>query len=276
MAGPYIVVLGNEKGGTGKSTIAMHLIVSLLKGGATVASIDTDARQGTLTRYIANRTKTAEAHKIVMPVHTPLFCSNNTDTTKARGEDEVQLTKVIENFSSYDYVVIDTPGNNTFLSRMAHSIADTIITPLNDSFIDLDMLIKLESGAIENLRPSVYAEMVWEQKKEKAKRTGGSIDWIVLRNRLGSLFSKNREEMRKILESLAKRVGFRLLSGFCERVIFKELFIKGTTLLDLHETEVAMTLSHVAARQELHELVDALQLPIQKKQQYRERGAAVA
>lgn len=276
MAVPYIVVLGNEKGGTGKSTIAMHLIVSLLKRGATVGSIDIDARQGTLTHYIANRAKTAEQHNIVMPVHMPLFCSNNVNAAEAQKEDEEKLAKAIAKFDSCDYIVIDTPGNDTPLSRMAHSMADTIITPLNDSFIDLDMLVKLESGAIDTLKPSVYSEMIWEQKKEKAKRTGGSIDWIVLRNRLGSLFSKNREEMRKILTSLSKRVGFRLLSGFCERVIFKELFIKGTTLLDLHETDVAMTLSHVAARQELHELVEALELPVQKKQQYRKGEAAVA
>jgi chromosome partitioning protein len=266
MTKPYVVVLGNEKGGTGKSTIAMHLIVSLLKRGAHVASIDIDARQGTLSRYVSNRLKTKEMYDLVVPQHLSINRSENTNILDAKKEDEENLLITIENLHTCDYIVIDTPGNDTFLSRMAHSLADTIITPLNDSFIDLDMLVKLEKlDSIETLKPSTYSEMVWEQKKEKAKRWGGSIDWIVLRNRLSPLFSKNKEEIRKILTSLSKRIGFRLLTGFCERVIFRELFVNGTTLLDLHETDVSLTLSHVAAKQEMHELLEALDIPVQKK-----------
>lgn len=262
---PYIIVLGNEKGGTGKSTIAMHLIASLLKNGEQVASIDIDARQGTLSRYIANRERTSKEFEILLPQHHKIFKSENRDTESAKQEDETSLLSVIDKCSSFDFIVIDTPGNDTFLSRKAHSLADTIITPLNDSFIDLDMLVRLDSKDMKNLIPSTYSEMVWEQKKQKASRSGGNIDWIVLRNRLSPLYSKNKEDMFNILTNLAKRIGFRLLSGFCERVIFRELFINGTTLLDLKETETAMTVSHIAAKQELRELIKALELPIQKK-----------
>lgn len=262
---PYIIVLGNEKGGTGKSTIAMHLIVSLLKRDRRVASIDTDARQGTLTRYISNRTQTLKNWDIPMPTHSAIFRSDKSDIVAANAEDEEHFLQLLDQHKDYDYIVIDTPGNDTFLSRLAHSFADTIITPLNDSFIDLDMLVRLEAGDLNSLKPSTYSEMVWEQKKEKARRSGGNIDWIVLRNRLSPLFSKNKEEVLKILNNLSKRIGFRLLSGFCERVIFRELFLNGTTLLDLHETETAMTLSHVAAKKELRDLMDALEIPLQKK-----------
>ncbi|MBM3566952.1 MAG: ATPase, partial [Alphaproteobacteria bacterium] len=51
----HVIVLGNEKGGSGKSTTAMHLIAACLRDGRSVASIDLDARQGTLTRYLSNR-----------------------------------------------------------------------------------------------------------------------------------------------------------------------------------------------------------------------------
>ncbi|MDR3285123.1 MAG: division plane positioning ATPase MipZ [Holosporales bacterium] len=270
MTKPYIVVLGNEKGGTGKSTIAMNLIVSLLKQGASVASVDVDVRQGTLSRYIANREKTKEKHDIPMPFHISIEKSDNMNYNEAKKEDEKKLIDTVENLQKYNYIIIDTPGNDTFLSRTAHSLADTIITPLNDSFIDLDVLVKLENAPVESLKPSIYSEMVWEQKKEKAKRSGGSIDWIVLRNRLSSLFSKNKKETRKILENLSKRIGFRLLSGFCERVIFRELFINGTTLFDLHETEVCITLSHVAAKQEMFELLNALEIPVKRKEMLEE------
>ncbi|MDR1908221.1 MAG: division plane positioning ATPase MipZ [Holosporales bacterium] len=266
MLEPYIVVLGNEKGGTGKSTIAMHLIVSLLRQGARVASLDLDARQGTLSHYVANRQRTKHTFDdLLVPEHSSLLASTNPNRISAEQEDEQNLKKLLENYSSYDYIVIDTPGNDTFLSRLAHSFADTLITPLNDSFIDLDMLIRLEPGEIEKLRPSTYATMVWDQKKEKACRSGSNIDWIVLRNRLNPLYSKNKEEMHRILQMLSKRIGFRLLAGFCDRVIFRELFINGTTLLDLKDTGTSMTLSHVAARKELSDLLSALEIPVQKK-----------
>lgn len=277
MKEPYVIVLGNEKGGTGKSTIAMHLIVSLLKEGATVASLDLDARQGTLSHYMANRERTAQQHPLVMATHAAISCSDNPSVPAAQEEERARFLEAINTVQDHDYIVIDTPGNDTFLSRLAHSFADTLITPLNDSFIDLDMLIRLETGKVETLKPSTYAMMVWEQKKEKALRSGGSVDWIVLRNRLSSLYSKNKEEMHRILGSLSKRLGFRLLSGFCDRVIFRELFIKGMTLLDLQDTGTALTLSHVAARKELSDLVEALEIPVRKKaalKAIRQEGAA--
>jgi chromosome partitioning protein len=261
-----MVVLGNEKGGTGKSTIAMHLIVSLLRQGARVASLDLDARQGTLSHYVANRQRAQKDFPdLVCPDHSSIYQSTAQDKLVAEEEDRQNFMNALDRCKTYDYVVIDTPGNDTFLSRLAHSFADTLITPLNDSFIDLDMLIRLEHGEIEKLRPSTYATMVWDQKKEKAVRESGNIDWIVLRNRLNPIYSKNKEEMHKILTALSKRIGFRLLAGFCDRVIFRELFINGTTLLDLKDTGTTMTLSHVAARKELRDLLAALEIPVQKK-----------
>ncbi|MDR1208284.1 MAG: division plane positioning ATPase MipZ [Holosporales bacterium] len=266
MLNPYVIVLGNEKGGTGKSTIAMHLIVSLLREGARVASLDLDARQGTLSHYVANRQRTKnEFSELLVSDHSSIYQSSAQDKLVAEEEDRKNLISALNRCYAYDYIVIDTPGNDTFLSRLAHSFADTLITPLNDSYIDLDMLIRLEHGEIEKLRPSTYATMVWDQKKEKAIRDNSNMDWIVLRNRLNPIYSKNKEEMHKILTALSKRIGFRLLAGFCDRVIFRELFINGTTLLDMKDTGAAMTLSHVAARKELRDLLAALEIPVQKK-----------
>lgn len=93
---------------------------------------------------------------------------------------------------------------------------------------------------------------------KKAKRDGGVIDWIVIRNRLSNLHSSNNADIEKILKALAPRIGFRLISGFTERVIFKELFLQGVTLLDLVEVGLQMRLSHVAARNELAALIQAI------------------
>lgn len=264
----YVVVLGNEKGGTGKSTVAMHVITSLLRQGYSVGSIDVDARQGTLSRYVENRKNRLQQNpneNLPLPNHFALFRSEKSTIEEAQMEDSENLIKKLDDLKSCDYIVIDTPGSDMYLSRLAHSYADTLITPLNDSFIDLDMLARLNSDTLEIIKPSTYSEMVWEQKKQRAIRDRTSMDWIVLRNRVGAVNSRNKEEVHKVLSGLAKRIGFRLVPGFGERVIFRELFLNGITLLDLKETKTSMSLSHIAARQELTQLLDLIQIPKQNK-----------
>ncbi len=269
---PYIIVLGNEKGGTGKSTVTMHVISSLLWQGYKVGSIDVDARQGTLSRYVENRLHRVKESGLKLPVsqHAAVFRSNLESVTAAREEEELLFSRALEEHRGCDFIVIDTPGSDTYLSRLAHSYADTLITPLNDSFIDLDMLVRVHPDSLNILRPSTYSEMVWDQKKQRAMRDSGKIDWIVLRNRLASIHSRNREEMEKVLTALSKRIGFRLMPGFGERVIFRELFLNGLTLLDMRETGTPMTMSHLSAKQELADLIDGLNLP----QNLRDKRAA--
>jgi chromosome partitioning protein len=264
---PYVIVLGNEKGGTGKSTAAMHIITNLLRKGFRVGSVDVDARQGTLSRYVENRRnrKSSTGEDLPLPDHEPIFKSDQGNVCEAQAEEKQKFQTVMEKLNGHDYVVIDTPGSDSYLSRLAHSFADTLITPLNDSFVDLDMLVRVNSDSLDILKPSTYSEMVWEQKKQRAIRDGGSIDWIVMRNRLSSLNSRNKEEMERVLAALAKRIGFRLMSGFGERVIFRELFLNGLTLLDMRESQSPMSLSHLAAKQELANLIEAIQLPGQSK-----------
>lgn len=261
MNGPTIIVLGNQKGGTGKSTVGMHVVVSLLRQGFKVATIDADAHQGTLSRYIQNRTLKRDNNPqmdLPIPDHACLFQSNLDSVVEAEAEEKQRLLDFLEQFSDYDYVVIDTPGSDNHLSRLGHSFADILITPLNDSFIDLDLLVRL-NAEMTILKPSTYSEMVWEQRKQKAIRNKGSIEWIVLRNRVSSVQSRNKMEMEKILQALSKRVGFRYISGFGDRVIFRELFLSGLTLLDMRENSLHLSLSHIAAKQELARLMEIIE-----------------
>ena len=256
MPKPYVVVFGNEKGGTGKSTLAMHTIVWFLYEGLSVASIDVDGRQGTLSRYLENR-KTylqTKGSSCPLPEHKRLY----------KDAHEEELTSSVNSFSSYDLLVIDTPGNDTLLSRKAHALADVLVTPVNDSFIDLDLLVRLEEkNGKPTLLPSTYAETVWEQRKNKAANSTQALEWIVVRNRLSHLFTKNKEQIDDVLQQLSKRIGFKLASGFGERVIFRELFLSGLTLLDYETLQKPLTFSHAAARQELRSLMSFL--PISHK-----------
>ena len=260
-----VIVVGNEKGGSGKSTTAMHLIISLLKMGFGVGSMDLDARQGTLTRYIQNRVTFAEqkALDLHIPRHYPIHRStlSESDANAAKQDERKRFTDALaEMVNQLDYIVLDCPGSDSYLSRLGHACADTLITPMNDSFIDLDMLARIESDTLEVKGPSVYSELVWDAKKRRARIDGGSIDWIVMRNRLSHLDARNKRDIETILHRLSERIKFRTAPGFGERVIYREMFLKGLTLLDLRDNGVGvqMNMSHMAARQEVRSLLKTI------------------
>ena len=265
-----IVVIGNEKGGSGKSTTAMHMIVAFSQQGRKVASIDVDSRQGTLSRYISNRERflRVSGKEMVMPDHYRLDEPSETATQAERESELRKLRLLIEGaLVNHDLVIIDTPGSAGGLSRLAHSYADILVTPINDSLVDFDVLGHVDGAKMDIKGPSHYAEMVWEQKKLRGDRDGGTIDWVVMRNRLSSLDAHNKREMERLLRELSERIRFRVIPGFGERVIFRELFLVGLTIMDLKDVDgpKALSPSHHAARQEVLTIVNALGLPLPPK-----------
>lgn len=259
---PYVIVLGNEKGGTGKSTVAMHIAVYLLNKGLNVGTIDLDARQGTFTKYFEHRKVAGtDNNNVRLPNHIAIMKSEADNLQEANSQDKAALGQALRERADCDFIIIDTPGSNTYLSQLAHSYANTLITPMNDSFVDLDVLVNVSGGDVRTMRPSVYSEMVWNQRKARAIRRAKPIDWIVIRNRMTTLYTKNRKDVNIVLEALSKRIGFRLGTGFCERVIFREMFLSGLTVLDLDDGGTQLSMSHVAARQELRDLIAFMKLP---------------
>ena len=264
---PYVIVLGNEKGGSGKSTTAIHIIISLLREGYQVGAIDLDARQGTLAGTLAARRYFVQSKGIDLPL--PDFCAVHRSTHEHRAgaetEERAGFTEAVAGLQDRgaEIIVIDCPGADTFLSRLGHSYADTLITPINDSFVDFSMLAKVEPDRHDNINPSIYSEMVWEARKARFSRDRGKFDWIVMRNRLAASEARNKRDVGETLELLAKRIGFRTIKGFGERVIFRELYLQGLTLMDVKEANIgiAMGLSHVAARAEVRALVSAIKRP---------------
>lgn len=262
----HIIVVGNEKGGAGKSTVSMHIATALARMGHRVGVVDLDLRQKTMARYIANRKATMERHGLDLPSPQYRELPEIDKAVLNPGENiyDRRLSQAIAGLEDEsDFIVIDCPGSHTRLSQVAHTLADTLVTPLNDSFVDFDLLAHIdgETGKIHG--PSVYSEMVWNARQLRAQAGLAPIDWIVLRNRLGAQAMINKEKMGKALEELSRRIGFRTAPGFNERVIFRELFPRGLTLLDLRDVGVVgqMNISNVAARQELRDLMKGLKLP---------------
>ena len=276
----HVVVLGNEKGGSGKSTTALHVAVALLKAGQRVATIDLDSRQQSFTHYIDNLRAWAGWARVSceMPTH---YC-----IARAEGNSlEANETQEFANFSaaisaiehSHDVVVIDTPGSDTYLMRLAHSMADTLVTPLNDSFLDFDVLATLDPTDFTVTGESHYAEMVREARRQRRLVDGQLTDWIVVRNRLSTLTSRNKKLVGDGISELSKRMGFRTVEGFAERVVYREFFPRGLTALDnLDEETLGMrpNLSHVTAREEVIALLNARHLPLSENG--RRRAAARA
>jgi chromosome partitioning protein len=148
---------------------------------------------------------------------------------------------------------------------LAHAAADTLITPLNDSFVDFDLLGDIDPDVSDVVRPSIYSEMVWDSRKRKAQAERTPIDWVVMRNRTSAsrIEAKNKQRVGEALKTLSSRIGFRLAPGLSERVIYRELFPQGLTMLDLDSETAAgeMRMGHLAARQELRDLFITLKLP---------------
>ncbi len=276
----HVIVLGNEKGGSGKSTTAMHVAVALMQAGQRVATIDLDSRQRSFTHYVDNRRDWAARAGIGLDLPTH-FC-----VTRGSGLrlDEIEAQEfaafadavtAVEN--SYDFVIIDTPGTDSYLMRLAHSMADTLITPLNDSFVDFDVLGTVDPTTFEVAGVSHYAEMVREARRQRRLVDGGLTDWVVVRNRLSTLGSRNRRLVGEGVDELARQLGFRAVDGFAERVVYREFFPRGLTALDdINENTLgqASNSSHATACDEVKNLIAALKLPVDERG--RRRAAARA
>ncbi|MCW0047230.1 division plane positioning ATPase MipZ [Brevundimonas sp. BT-123] len=267
MTQPHVIVLGNEKGGAGKSTLAIHIVTGLLHAGRSVAIIDLDLRQRSMQRFFQNRAAwlAANGHELPQPFVPDM--GDGKALAKADAVDQIAtFERAFEEAAAQgvDCILIDTPGGDTAVSNAAHARADQIVTPMNDSFVDFDLLGDVDPVTLELLKPSIYSESVWEARKQRAIAQGrhATIDWLVVTNRLAVAEARNRKRLEERMTKLAKRVGFRVGPGLRDRVIYRELFPFGLTVADLSNDirPVAVSLAHVAARQEMRNLMMAMGL----------------
>ena len=256
-ANPHRIVFANEKGGTGKSTTAVHIAIALAYQGARVAAIDLDHRQRTFFRYLENRADTERRRNIALPgVRFAVYDGNSADDLDAMSEEIAE---------GMDFLVFDTPGRDDSLARHVATGADTLVTPLNDSFVDFDLIGQVDAETFKVRKLSFYAELIWEARKKRAmatiKDSRREMDWVVVRNRTQHTEARNMRRLDGALAELSRRVGFRVAGGLSERVIYRELFPSGLTLLDKGQLGELGT-SQLIARQELRGLVAALNLPV--------------
>lgn len=261
----HIIVVGNEKGGAGKSTVAALVSLGLSRLGHRVNTVDLDLRQRTLTRHMENRRSYSASEGLNLPV-APCHELPEIDKSTLRPGENVydhRLSAAIATLEPVsDFILLDCPGSHTRLSQIAHSLADTLLTPLNDSFIDFDLLAHLDPSTENITGPSVYSELVWNARQLRAQAGLKPIDWVVIRNRIATQRMVNKEKMERAVNMLSERLGFRIAPGMSERVIYRELFPRGLTLWDLKDIGVTqLNISNVSARDEIVAMMASLNLP---------------
>jgi chromosome partitioning protein len=259
-----VIVVGNEKGGAGKSTIAALIATAMMYRGSRVAVIDVDLRQQTLSRFFANRRRWLPAAGVDAPVpleykladNTMALASAHPSEAVGRFEEAIALA-----MGDADLVVIDTPGADTPVSRSAHLQADLVVTPMNDSFVDFDVLGLIDPVTLELIRPSLYARTVQEARATREAHDR-KLDWVVLRNRMAGAEVRNRERLTLGLTALSQQAGFRLGPSMRDRVAYREMFPFGLTIADLAPgvRPVNVSTPRLVAREELRDLLTALHL----------------
>jgi chromosome partitioning protein len=261
----HVIVVANEKGGSGKSTLSIHLSVALMKAGYRVATIDLDTRQRSLTRFFENRASWARLApwKVELPKH---FAPDRGQSANVQENEAAEFAVFAEAIGevehNYEFVVIDTPASDSYLMRLAHSLADTLISPMNDSFVDMDVLSRVHHDRSQRGQVAQYAEIVLEARRKRRLVDNGLIDWIMVRNRIATLQTNNARQLDQALRKLAFELQFRVAEGLHDRVIFRELFPLGLTALDaIEEANHALTPSQLSARREIETLVNELRLP---------------
>jgi len=263
---PHVIVVGGGKGGSGKTTLAMHVVVYLLKAGQRIGTLDLDSDQGGLTRYIENRERWANHRHIdlALPWHNRISSARGERTDEIESRELAQLQEAIAPMeTSCDFLVIDAPSHDNYLMGVAHLIADTVLTPLQDSFLDLGALGLVDPLTHEVTHTGHYAATVCAARKLRRQFDPAFVDWVVIVNR-----PCDPPLVKPCLRDLALRIGFKDAAGCAERAAYRQLFSLGLTAFDaLDEATLGAcpTESHLAAQREMRALMESLRLPVSQR-----------
>jgi chromosome partitioning protein len=248
----HIIVFANEKGGVGKSTSAFHTCIALCNAGESVAALDVDLRQLTLHRALWARQESEQEYGVKLPGPEQIMLAQQNENEL---EEKLRMARI-----HHSFIIIDVGGHDSPLARKAIYMADTIVTPVNDSFIDLDMLGRVDPRTGELKTLGNFARLVEHLKEPGMALRPKPLDWVVMQNRSRNFATKNERKVLDALEKIAPVAGFRLVPGLRERVTYRELFPQGLTLFDM-EAIPDLGRAQPAAREEIWAMLRALKLP---------------
>jgi len=169
-----VIAVANQKGGVGKTTLAMNMAAGLTRRGSCVV-IDADP-QKSATMWIELSDSMREFPAKVVPA-----------------EDEIKK-QIIQLQTEFDYIVIDCPPEIKSDSTMsAIEISKILLIPLLPSPMDLWASTRIEEliKRVQRVNPSISAFVVLNQIEPRSAMSRGmdgalqEINIPVLRHRLG-------------------------------------------------------------------------------------------
>lgn len=249
-----VIAVANEKGGVGKSTVAFHLAVALADTGHKVLAIDLDRRQQTLTRALTARAGTARRLGVRLPLPRQVLLMQQSGAMLCQ--------EIARAGWDCDFVVIDAAGHDSPIARRAIAIADLLVSPVNSSFVDLDLIGRFHPVTNRLLGPGCFAAMIAELREAREAARMPALDWLVLQNRRRRDNSHNQGKVERALRRLAPQLGFRIGAGLQERVAYRELFPLGLTHIDLRRIP-EFARAKVAVAGEVTGLLDDLELDME-------------
>ena len=261
----HVIVLGNEKGGSGKSTLAVHIVVALLKAGHRVASIDTDSRQLSLTRYLENRARWARKSGLALelPSHFSVKLGEGERIRDVEASEFARLHRDRRPAGRDRRFRRHRHAGQRFLPHAAQPRARRHADHAGQRQLRRSRRARPRRGrAVRRHRRQPVCPPGRGGARQAARRacrtrpTGSSCATACRRCPAATSATSSR-----VSSLLAGRLGFRIANGISERVIFREFFPMGLTAFDPFERAVLgtrPTMSHVAARAEIRELVECL------------------
>jgi len=252
MPNAHVVVFANEKGGVGKSTLAFHCCVSLCDAGYDVTVVDLDRQQQTLARALTNRDATARSLDVDLPRPRYLVLESQSGALLSQ-----EIARV---GSASDFVIIDVAGSDSAIARRAIALADTLVTPVNSSFVDIDLLGCFNPVTMQLKGEGHFTRLVNELRIERQARNLKPLDWVVMKNRVRSSERRQQSRIDQALDQLAETARFRLGIGLSERVAYRELFLFGLTHLDVKHIP-GLAKMQVRTTEEITRLIVDLALP---------------
>lgn len=226
------LVINNQKGGVGKTMLAVHAAWYLAEAGARVLVIDLDP-QGNASYTLANARQAGPSSGLFFSAEleipsgegiTLLMGDRQLDAVDAQLKSAVMSFR--QRFASiagrFDYVVIDTPPTWSGRNYAALMVATSLIAPID-----------LETYALQGVKQLLAQKAT----VEKAARGGRPIDFLgLLPSRFQSTSPRQRDSLKALLGQQGARIMFPSQGVITQRQGYAEALDLRTPVWTIRKT----------------------------------------
>jgi chromosome partitioning protein len=199
-----IILIGSNKGGSGKTTVACNLAVAFARDGKDVCIVDAD-KQGSAANWVTEREAGSREPAI----------------TVVQKYDNI--SKTLESLAEkYEIVIVDVAGRNSREMITAAGVANILICPSQCSQLDLDTLGELQQQLVrirdlnEGLQVYIYQTMATTNVK---------------------VMERERNDFEAYLSEYPDLVALKSIGRY--RKIYRDVFADGISVLEADNAAAA-------------------------------------